>query len=359
MSPAGPASARGPEKWSDMGRAFLSRNSLRSTGTGGEPTSLAATQWTALGSVGGLLQQRLEGWVLERLGGVGVVQHLLERLVHPMRLPDLGVGDIGHRLVEPGRRDLVVRQELLEPGEAHPRLLLLRGVRYACRTPELLLPTGLTDPRPPLVLRGQVLDPVGEVVDADPHNRVLDVGVPIGLEGRKPDQALTAVKDHVPLVAEAGLDVQLYGGVFERVGEPLGGGAQLLLVARLDVPDREQLGDHAVAEPLARLPVELARVFLRLLGLRHSLSVLPSCRLLFSWLFLSLVRSSLVHLLPLCRVSLVPLAYRQGVVRALRGPETERILGTIREYVSFQLPSNSSSETASSAGGAGGDLGAG
>jgi hypothetical protein len=37
-------------------------------------------------------------------------------------------------------------------------------------------------------------------------------------------------------------------------------------------------------------------------------------------------------------------------VRALRGTETERIHGTIREYVSFQLPSNSSSETASSAG---------
>ena len=112
MSPAGPAIARGPEKWSDMGRAFLSRNSVRSTGTGGgEPSRLAATPWTVLGSVGGLLQQRLEGRVLERFGGVGVVQHLLERLVHPMRLPDLGVGQIGDRVVVPGRRDLVVLQD--------------------------------------------------------------------------------------------------------------------------------------------------------------------------------------------------------------------------------------------------------
>ena len=67
---------------------------------------VAATQWTVLGSVGRLLQQRLEGRVLERFGGVGVVQHLLERLVHPLRLPDLGMGQIGDRVVVPGRRDL-------------------------------------------------------------------------------------------------------------------------------------------------------------------------------------------------------------------------------------------------------------
>ena len=130
----------------------------------------------------------------------------------------------------------------------------------AAAVPKLLDPTGLTDPRLPVIRRGRVLEPVGEVVDADPDDRVLDVGVPVGLEGREPDQALAAVEDHVPLVAEAGLDVQLHGGVLERGGEPLAGGAQLRLVARLDVPEREQLGDHAVAEPLARLLAELGGV---------------------------------------------------------------------------------------------------
>jgi hypothetical protein len=36
-----------------------------------------------LGGVGGLIQQRLQGRVLQRRGGLRVVEHLLERLVHP------------------------------------------------------------------------------------------------------------------------------------------------------------------------------------------------------------------------------------------------------------------------------------
>src|SRR5829696_8824928 len=115
MSPAGPASARGPEKWSDMGRAFLSRNSVRSSGTGGgEASRLAATQWTVLRSVGGLLQQRLEGRVLERLGGVGVVQHLLERRLNTQRLLDLLHRNPRVDHGEVGRCDLVRGEELLD-----------------------------------------------------------------------------------------------------------------------------------------------------------------------------------------------------------------------------------------------------
>src|SRR5215204_5861972 len=42
-----------------------------------------------LGGVGGLIQQRLQGRVLQRRGGLRVVEHLLERLVDPQRLADL------------------------------------------------------------------------------------------------------------------------------------------------------------------------------------------------------------------------------------------------------------------------------
>ena len=69
MSPAGPAMARGPEKWSDM-------------------------------SVGRLVQQRLQHGLTERLLGCRVVQHLLEGLLDPV-----GLADLRHREV---REDVAV-----------------------------------------------------------------------------------------------------------------------------------------------------------------------------------------------------------------------------------------------------------
>ena len=50
------------------------------------PAPPAGAGTRAMRSVGRQLQQRLEGRVLERLGGAGVVQHLLERLLHRQRL---------------------------------------------------------------------------------------------------------------------------------------------------------------------------------------------------------------------------------------------------------------------------------
>ena len=38
------------------------------------------------GSAGRFVEQRLQGRVLERLRGLGVVEHLLERLLHTQRL---------------------------------------------------------------------------------------------------------------------------------------------------------------------------------------------------------------------------------------------------------------------------------
>ena len=48
---------------------------------------MSSVQVAAL--VGGLVEQRLQGRVLQRLGGVWVVEHLLERGVHALRLADL------------------------------------------------------------------------------------------------------------------------------------------------------------------------------------------------------------------------------------------------------------------------------
>src|SRR3954451_22676342 len=59
MSAMGSDSARGPEMWSDIGL------------------------------VGGLVEQRLERRVLQRLGGIRVIEHLLERRVDTLRLADL------------------------------------------------------------------------------------------------------------------------------------------------------------------------------------------------------------------------------------------------------------------------------
>src|SRR5512132_1437188 len=73
MSAIGSAKARGPEMWSDTAA----------------PPSLLLVGSRRLGGVGGLVQQRLEGRLLQRRGGLRVVEHLLERLVHPQGLADL------------------------------------------------------------------------------------------------------------------------------------------------------------------------------------------------------------------------------------------------------------------------------
>ena len=57
MSAIGSASARGPEMWSDIAVLLVAGARL----------------------VGGLVEQRLQRRVLQRLGGLRVVEHLLER----------------------------------------------------------------------------------------------------------------------------------------------------------------------------------------------------------------------------------------------------------------------------------------
>src|SRR5918995_5204763 len=72
MSATGSAKARGPEMWSDTA----------------PPQCLLVAAWR-LGGVGGLVQQRLQGRLLQRRGGLRVVEHPLEGLVHPQGLADL------------------------------------------------------------------------------------------------------------------------------------------------------------------------------------------------------------------------------------------------------------------------------
>src|SRR6476659_5433574 len=94
------------------------------------------------GSVGGLLEQRLERRVLERLLGGGVVEHLLEGL-----LQALGLDDLRHRpgaqVVEvAGGRALHRLDELLEPADGLLHVRIDVGVVRA----ELLDPGGGFDP---------------------------------------------------------------------------------------------------------------------------------------------------------------------------------------------------------------------
>jgi hypothetical protein len=74
-----------------------------------------------------------------------------------------------------------------------------------------------------------VLHPVQEVLDAD-QDEVLEVGVPVVLERRGPHQPRPVVEDHMALVPQAGVDVLLKRTGAQHVGEPLGRGAQLVLV---------------------------------------------------------------------------------------------------------------------------------
>src|SRR5215216_4219522 len=73
MSAIGSAKARGPEMWSDTAA----------------PSSLLLVGARGLGGVGGLIQQRLQGRLLQRRGRLRVVEHLLERPVDPQGLADL------------------------------------------------------------------------------------------------------------------------------------------------------------------------------------------------------------------------------------------------------------------------------
>src|SRR5207248_4247078 len=70
MSAIGSATARGPETWWDIAcprRPVLARAGL----------------------VGSLFEQRLQRRVLQSLGGRGIVEHPLERVVHAQGLADL------------------------------------------------------------------------------------------------------------------------------------------------------------------------------------------------------------------------------------------------------------------------------
>jgi hypothetical protein len=95
---------------------------------------------------------------------------------------------------------------------------------------ELLDPAGRLKPVRDGRVLGGVLHPVQEVLDAD-QDEILEVGVPFVLERRGPHHLLPVVEDHVALVPQPGVDVLLQRHLVQCRGEPLGGGAQLVLVA--------------------------------------------------------------------------------------------------------------------------------
>src|SRR3954451_19528132 len=69
---------------SGLGKAYTSVMSAM-----GSDSARGPEMWSDIGLVGGLVEQRLERRVLQRLGGRRVVEHLLEGRVHALRLADL------------------------------------------------------------------------------------------------------------------------------------------------------------------------------------------------------------------------------------------------------------------------------
>src|SRR3954470_17331377 len=105
MSAIGSARARGPEMWSDISVSPPPRRDRA-------------------GSVGCLVEQGPQGRVLQRLGGVRVIQHLLAGRVHALRLPDLFHGAAVVPRVRT-RRPLGTEDEGLQRGPVRePRVAL-------------------------------------------------------------------------------------------------------------------------------------------------------------------------------------------------------------------------------------------
>jgi glycosyl transferase family 2 len=101
------------------------------------------------------LEQRLEDGVLQRFGRARGVEHFLERLLDPLALHDLAQRQVGYGPVEAGGRDLSRLQVPLDRGGGRQ----VGGLVTDC-----------------------VLQPVAPAVVADDGDRVVDVGVPVGVE---------------------------------------------------------------------------------------------------------------------------------------------------------------------------------
>src|SRR5918911_5236708 len=118
----------------------------RTAPSGGAPRTTASPDGPPEGpegSVGGLVQQRLQGRVLQRLRGGGVVEHLLERLLEALALDDLGHGPAAQVVEVAGRGALHGLDDLLETADGLLDVRLDVGVALV----EALDPARGLDPR--------------------------------------------------------------------------------------------------------------------------------------------------------------------------------------------------------------------
>src|SRR3954451_4958881 len=194
MSAIGSARARGPEMWSDMA-AFA---------PGGR-------------SVPGLVRGWLQGWGLQDLGGLRMVQHLLEGGGHPLGLPDL----LDRARVVPRIR----RCRLL--GTKHER-------SYGGQIREAVVPLHVPEDH---IEEGQGW-PGGE--------EVLHVGIPRPVEAGHERQPGVVVQKHEPgLVDRPYRHPVVTRAVAVSVLEILQSGPQRRPRARLDLEEQAELAGRS------------------------------------------------------------------------------------------------------------------
>ena len=180
MSPAGPAIARGPEKWSDMGLFYSYHLWIAQVS---RPPALAG----------------LQGWVLERLLGGRVVEHLLEGLLQALGLLDLRHRKIAQCVEVRGRRGLYLLDDRLELGAGRLHFLRESGVIFV-----KALGKRLHRCHKFFGLYG-MLHPVQEVLEANDQNGIVDVRVKFSLEARGEHESPTVIEVHQPRVPQTGL----------------------------------------------------------------------------------------------------------------------------------------------------------
>src|SRR5215218_6952287 len=153
---------------SGLGKAYTSVMSAM-----GSDSARGPEMWSDIGLVGGLVEQRLERRVLQRLGGRGVVEHLLEARVDALRLADLL--DRAAVVAGVGARGLLrAENEGLHRGQVRQAVVALR----------------VTEDR----VEERERRPGGE--------EVLHVGVPRAVEARDERQPRVVVEQHEPRLVD-------------------------------------------------------------------------------------------------------------------------------------------------------------
>ena len=194
MSPAGPAIARGPEKWSDIGLLLPPMDSPGQSAACSS-SGFRAGCWSA--SCGGR-----------------VVEHPLECLVHVLSLLDLRNRKTAQRVEVRGRRGLYLLDDLLDLGTGPLQVLIISGVVFANFLDQATspMPRVLRPPRCARIQSTKCCMPTTSI-------GIVDVWVPVGLEARGKHELPTVIEDHQPRVPQTGLLYVLRVGFLQHPAE--------------------------------------------------------------------------------------------------------------------------------------------